>query len=61
MFNQDLKIPHSVVAAFIDFSKAFNKINHYLIITILSEMGVPGWVLKIVVGFLSERKLILRY
>ena len=54
-------MPHTVLAAFIDFSKAFNHINHNLIITILSEMGVPGWLLKIVMGFLTERELIVRY
>ena len=32
-----------------------------MIITILSEMGVPGWPLKIVIGFLSNRDMILRY
>ena len=61
LFNQDLKIPHSVLAVFIDISKAFNKINHNVIITILSEMGVPGWLLKIVAGFLTDREMILRY
>ena len=24
-------------------------------------MGVPGWLLKIIIGFLSERELIVRY
>ena len=61
LFNQDLKIPHAVLAVMIDFSKAFNRINHNIIITILSEMGVPGWLLRIVIGFLTERELILRY
>ena len=45
----------------IDFSKAFNIINHNTIITILSDMGVPGWLLRVVMGFLTYRKLILRY
>ena len=61
LFNHDLNIPHSVLAVFIDFSKVFNKINHNLIIKILSDMGVPGWLLKIVMGFLTDRELILRY
>ena len=42
LFNHDLKVPHAVLAAMVDFSKAFNRINHNIIITILSEMGVPG-------------------
>ena len=61
LFNQDLNIPHAVLAVLIDFSKAFNRINHNVVITILSEMGVPGWLLKIVIGFLTDREMILRY
>ena len=61
LFNQDLKIPQAVVAVMIDFSKAFNRINHNTIITILSRMGVPGWLLKIVIAFLTERELIVRH
>ena len=45
----------------VDFSKAFNGINHNTIITILSDMGVPGWLLNIVIAFLEDRELILRY
>ena len=61
LYNEDLKTPHTVIAALIDFSKAFNKINHNIIIARLSEMGVPGWLLRIVMGNLEERELILRY
>ena len=61
LYNQDLKTPHATLAVMIDFQKAFNRINHNLIITILSNMGVPGWLLQIIMGFLKERELILRY
>ena len=61
LYNQDMKTPHATLAVMIDFQKAFNRINHNLIITILSNMGVPGWLLRIVMGFLTERELILRY
>ena len=61
LFNQDLKIPHAVIAVMVDFQKAFNRINHNVIITILSEMGVPGWLLNVVIGFLTDRDLIVRY
>ena len=60
LFNQDLAVPHALVAMMVDFSKAFNRINHNIIITTLSDMGVPGWLLKIVIGFLSNRELIVR-
>ena len=56
-----MKIPHEVLAVIVDFYKAFNKINHNTILNILSEMGVPGWLLNIVIGFLSDRELIVRY
>ena len=51
--NQDLEQPQAVLAAMIDFSKAFNRQNHNILITILHDMGVPG--------FLSNRSMILRY
>ena len=61
LYNQDLNIPHAVLAVMVDFSKAFNRIDHNRIITILSRMGVPGWLLRIVMGFLTDRELIVRY
>ena len=51
LYNQDMKSPHAVLAVMIDYSKAFNRINHNKIITILSNMGVPGWLLRIIIGF----------
>ena len=61
LYNQDLTVQPAVLAVMIDFSKAFNGINHNIVISILSEMGVPGWLLKIVIGFLTDREMILRY
>ena len=55
-----MKIPHAVMATFIDYKSAFNRVNHNIVITILSEMGTPGWLLRIIVGFLTERELIVR-
>ena len=45
----------------IDFSKAFNRQNHNLLITKLSDMGVPGWLLRIVIAFLKDRKMQVNY
>ena len=61
LFNQDLNIPHAVIAVMVDFAKAFNSINHNIVITILSDMGVPGWLLNIVMGFLTDREMVIRY
>ena len=42
--------------------KAFNRIIHNLILTKLLDMGVPGWLLRIVVvAFLKDRKMLVRY
>ena len=61
LYNQELNIPHATLAVLVDFSKAFNRIDHNTIIAILSRMGVPGWLLRIVIAFLTDRELILRY
>jgi hypothetical protein len=61
LYNQDMTKPHAVLALMVDFSKAFNRQNHHTLITILSDMGVPRWLLEIVIAFLSERELIVRH
>ena len=45
----------------IDFKKAFNRQNHAILVTKLGDMGVPGWLLNIVVGFLTDRELVVNY
>ena len=61
LFNQDLSEPHAVLAAMVDFSKAFNRVNHNLVITILSRLGITSWLLKIIASFLCGRELIVRF
>ena len=61
LYNQDMSNPRAVLAVMVDFKKAFNRQNHNKLITLLSDMGVPGWLLRIIIGFLSDRELILRY
>ena len=40
--NQESKEPTAILACLIDFSKAFNRQNHNILITKLSDMGVPA-------------------
>ena len=54
-------LPKAVMVALIDFSKAFNRINHSKVLVRLSDWGVPGWLLRILMSYLSERSMILRY
>ena len=58
---QDSSDQIAVLAAMIDFSKAFNRQNHNILITKLSDMGVPGWLLRIVMAFLKDRKMQVNY
>ena len=61
LYNQDFSESVAVLVCTIDFSKAFNRVNHNILITKLSDMGVPGWLLNLVMGFLSDRKMKVRY
>ena len=58
---QDSTDQTAILACMVDFSKAFNRQNHNLLVTKLSDMGVPGWLLKIVIAFLSDRRMQVRY
>ena len=60
-YNQDVKEIQAVLAVAVDFSKAFNRQNHSILIEILSELGVPGWLLKIVIGFLEQREMEVQF
>ena len=61
LYNQDFNEPVSILLCTIDFSKAFNRINHNGLIVMLSDMEVPGWLLHVVMGFLADRELVVRY
>ena len=61
LYNQNLKEPHAVFSVMIDFSKAFNRQDHNILLTLLCNLGVPGWLLNIVASFLQNRELILSY
>ena len=61
LLNQDTPDQAAVLACMVDFQKAFNRLNHNLLITKLSDMGVPGWLLKVIMAFLRDRKMVLRY
>ena len=58
---QDSPDQTAILACMVDFSKAFNRQDHNLLVTKLSDMGVPGWLLKIVIAFLSDRMMQVKY
>ena len=49
------------MAAMVDYEKAFNRQNHNILITKLNDMGVPGWLLTVVIGFLENRQLVVTF
>ena len=49
------------LTAFIDFSKAFNRQDHNVLIKLLCDLGSPGWLLHIIIGFLKSRYLTVSY
>ena len=61
LFNQDSSDQTAILACMVDFSKAFNRQDYNLRVTKLSDMGVPAWLLKVVMAFLSNRRMLVRY
>ena len=57
----DQKQPHSVLSVLVDLSKAFNRVDHNLVIEDLFDMKCPSWLLKIIFSYLSERSIIVFY
>ena len=61
LWNQDDTEATSVLACFVDFQKAFNRQDHSILITKLADMGVPAWLLRLVISFLTDRTMVVRY
>ena len=53
--------PTAVINLLADWSKAFNKVNHNIIMRILMAMQVPQWILRLILSYLQNRKMILRF
>ena len=45
----------------VDFSKAFNRIDHPRLITILSDFGIQPFLLKIIISYLSGRSMRVKF
>ena len=61
LYNQDLDKPFATVLTAIDISKGFNLLEHNELITRISDMGCPGWLIKILVSYFSGRSLQIRW
>ena len=61
LYNQDLTEQIAVLTAMVDFEKAFKRQKHNKLLIKLNDLGVPGWLLNIVKGFLENRTLTVKY
>ena len=53
--------PYAAVLTAIDISKGFNVIAHNEVITMISDIGCPGWLTNILVSYLSGQTLQIRW
>ena len=53
--------PSAVLGVTVDFSKAFNRMSHNIIITVLSDLNIPTCALRLIVSYLSGRSMCIRY
>ena len=61
LYNLDSSDQKAVLGCTVDFQKAFNRQDHSILITKLSDLGLPGWLLRIVVAFLEERRIVVHF
>ena len=59
--TDDPNKPTAVVNLLADWSKAFNKCNHNILMRILASLRVPMWLLRQIMSYLEQRKMILRF
>ena len=59
--DQSSKSPTAVLCALIDFSKAFNRIDHNNLVTLLSDLNIPTCALRLVISYLTDRRMCVRY
>ena len=57
----DQRKSNAALAAAFDLSKAFNRIDHSLVISDLCDMHTPAWLLNLVVSNLGQKTMTLKY
>ena len=60
-FNLDKQSAHAVLLGCVDMSKAFNRMSHQQVIEDLFHMKVPGWLLLILISYLTDRKMVMKF
>ena len=57
----DKNDPYAVLLVMVDLEKAFNRVSHQLVIEDLAAMHVPRWLLLILISYLTDRSMFMRY
>ena len=53
--------PTAVALMAIDYSKAFNRVNHSVLVTILHDINVPPCAIRLLVSYLQDRTMVVHY
>ena len=62
LYNQDLKDPQATLGILINYKQGFNRCQHSIFIEIMSiDYDLPGWLIRILIGYLTGRKLKIKY
>ena len=59
--NTSSKDPTAVIAALVGYSKAFNRMDHSILVTLLSNLNIPTCALRLITSYLSGRSMCVRY
>ena len=60
-FNLAKSVSHAVLLGCVDMSKAFNRMSHQRVIQDFFNMKVPGWLLLILISYLTNRKMNMKF
>ena len=50
----------SINAVYLDFAKAFDKVDHYILLKKMENLNIKGNLLKWITAFLQKRKQVVR-
>ena len=51
----------AVIIALMDFSKGFNRLSHSRLLCTLADIGVPGYLLLLILSYLTNRRMRVKY
>ena len=51
----------AVIIALMDFSKGFNRLSHSRLLCTLADLGIPGYLLLLILSYLTHRRMRVKY